>query len=173
MSLRDRLEAREADITTLDADAIVNAANSALLPGGGVDGAIRRKAGREIDEALYAIGRCAEGEAVITRGFRLPAHWVIHTVAPIYGTRADEQTVLARCYANALKLAELRLIGSVAFPAIGTGAFGWPSELAANIAFATVTDHLRRAAHPTRVIFCCFARADRERYEALIKRLTD
>jgi O-acetyl-ADP-ribose deacetylase (regulator of RNase III) len=173
MNLRARLEAVQADITTLAVDAIVNAANAALLPGGGVDGAIRRNAGPELDDALYAIGRCEEGEAVITRGFRLPAPWVIHTVAPVYGTRADQDTVLARCYANALQLAEHRRLEAIAFPAIGTGAYGWPAAHAANIAFGTAADRLERTAHPARIIFCCFAPADRARYQALIDRLTD
>src|SRR5215470_2034911 len=103
--LASRLEALEADITTLSVDAIVNAANSALMPGGGVDGAIRRKAGREIDGDLHKIGRCEEGEAVITPGYKLPAEHVIHTVAPIWSggsKRAEHETKLARCYTNAL-----------------------------------------------------------------------
>src|SRR5215510_8123010 len=108
-SIRARIEAIEADITTLSLDAIVNAANAALMPGGGVDGAIRRKAGREIDEDLYNIGRCEEGEAVITPGYKLPAEHVIHTVAPVWSggsIRSEHEAKLARCYANALALAD-------------------------------------------------------------------
>jgi len=171
-SLRGRLEAIEADITTLAIDAIVNAANSALLPGGGVDGAIRRKAGREIDEDLYRIGHCDPGAAVITAGYRLPATRVIHTVAPIWAGREDQKAVLARCYDGALGLADVYQLRSMAFPAIGTGAYGWPADMAAQLAFDAVIAHLQNCAIQTRVIFCCFARADRERYAALIASLS-
>jgi O-acetyl-ADP-ribose deacetylase (regulator of RNase III) len=102
--LSTRLDAIEADITTLQLDAIVNAANSALMPGGGVDGAIRRKAGREMDEDLYGIGHCAEGEAVITCGYRLPASRVIHTVAPVWAGGAEQEATLVRCYDSVLTL---------------------------------------------------------------------
>jgi O-acetyl-ADP-ribose deacetylase (regulator of RNase III) len=162
------MEVLEADITTLALDAIVNAANSALMPGGGVDGAVRRKAGREIDEELYAIGHCNEGEAVITRGYRLPARHVIHTVAPVWNAGENQKSVLARCYENALRLADVHQIRSIAFPSIGTGAFGWPADLAAGIAFGAVAAHVRKCAMQTRIVFCCFSRADRERYTALI-----
>jgi O-acetyl-ADP-ribose deacetylase (regulator of RNase III) len=163
-----RIEAIEADITTLAVDAIVNAANSALMPGGGVDGAIRRKAGREIDDDLYAVGHCNEGEAVITRGYRLPALHVIHTVAPIWSGSEDQKSVLARCYESALNLADVHQVRSIAFPSIGTGAYGWPADIAAGIAFGAVSAHLKRCAIQTRIVFCCFSRADRERYAALI-----
>jgi O-acetyl-ADP-ribose deacetylase (regulator of RNase III) len=171
-TLRDRLEAIEADITTLAVDAIVNAANSALLPGGGVDGAIRRKAGQEIDEDLYLIGHCDPGSAVITNGYRLPASRVIHTVAPIWAGREDQKGVLARCYDSALQLADAHQIGSIAFPAIGTGAYGWPQDMAAKLAFESVVAHLQNCEIQTRIIFCCFARSDRERYAALIASLS-
>lgn len=174
--LGDRLEAIEADITTLQVDAIVNAANSALMPGGGVDGAIRRKAGREMDEDLYAIGHCAEGDAVITRGYRLPAPRVIHTVAPVWAggaNREQQEETLARCYDSALALADRYQIRTIAFPAIGTGAYGWPGEVAAKLALRSVTTHLAACAIQTRVTFCCFSRADRERYDALIANLGD
>ena len=131
MGIASRIEAIEADITTLAVDAIVNAANAALMPGGGVDGAIRRKAGREIDEDLYAIGHCNEGEAVITRGYRLPASRVIHTVAPIWAGVEDQNPILARCYEAALALADTHQLRSIAFPSIGTGAYGWPPDVAA------------------------------------------
>jgi len=169
---RQRLEAIEADITTLAVDAIVNAANSALLPGGGVDGAIRRKAGQEIDEDLYLIGHCDPGSAVITNGYRLPASRVIHTVAPIWAGREDQKGVLARCYDSALQLADAHQIVSIAFPAIGTGAYGWPQDMAAKLAFDSVLAHLQHCEIQTRVIFCCFARSDRERYAALIAALS-
>jgi O-acetyl-ADP-ribose deacetylase (regulator of RNase III) len=166
--LRERIETIEADITTLAVDAIVNAANSALMPGGGVDGAIRRKAGRELTEDLYGIGHCNEGEAVITHGYRLPASRVIHTVAPVWAGLEDQKATLARCYESALKLADTHQLRTIAFPGIGTGAYGWPADVAARIAFDTVVAHLKVCAIQTRIIFCCFSRADRERYEALI-----
>jgi len=171
-SVRARVEAIEADITTLAVDAIVNAANSALMPGGGVDGAIRRKAGHEIDDELYRIGRCAEGEAVITPGYRLPARRVIHTVAPVWaGEGAGQEQSLARCYDSVLALADAHRIASIAFPAIGTGAYGWPGEIAAKLALGRVAAHLAGCAIQIRVIFCCFGRADRERYADLIAKL--
>ena len=174
-SIRERLEAIEADITTLSYDAIVNAANSALMPGGGVDGAIRRKAGPELTERLYRIGRCEEGEAIITPGFRLPAKHVIHTVAPIWnGEDSDTQvSTLARCYANSLRLADEHSIRSIAFPCIGTGIYGWPSDLAGDIAFHEVTKHLRTSSVQTMVTFCCFSQADKARYAELIAWMKD
>ena len=166
------IEAIEADITTLAVDAIVNAANSALMPGGGVDGAIRRKAGRELTEDLYTIGHCDAGEAVITRGYRLPASRVIHTVAPVWAGLEEQKPVLARCYDSALRLADTHRLTSIAFPALGTGAYGWPADVAAQIAFAAVTGHLQTCSIQTRIIFCCFSRADRDRYAALISSLS-
>ena len=171
MTVAGRIEAIEADITTLRIDAIVNAANSMLMPGGGVDGAIRRAAGPELDAELARIGFCAEGEAILTTGYKLKAHWVIHTVAPVWAGgsgRAAQEKTLARCYANALQLADDHAIPSIAFPAIGTGAYGWPADIAAKIAFDTVVGHLKLSRMQEQVIFCCFARADRERYAAMI-----
>jgi O-acetyl-ADP-ribose deacetylase (regulator of RNase III) len=169
MTSASRIEAIEADITTLAIDAIVNAANAPLLPGGGVDGAIRRKGGPELNDALYQIGRCEEGSAVITPGFRLPASRVIHTVAPVWAGREEQKLVLARCYASALALADNYRLRSIAFPAIGTGAYGWPADMAARIAFDAVSTHLAECDIQTRVIFCCFSAADRERYSALLQ----
>jgi O-acetyl-ADP-ribose deacetylase (regulator of RNase III) len=171
MVIAARLEAIEADITTLAIDAIVNAANSALVPGGGVDGAIRKRAGRELDEELRRIGFCAEGDSLITSGYRLPAAYVIHTVAPVWAggnKRQAQEHTLARCYANALKLADANNIRTIAFPSIGTGAYRWPAEIAAKIAFDAVVEHLERSETQSTVTFCCFARADRERYAAMI-----
>jgi O-acetyl-ADP-ribose deacetylase (regulator of RNase III) len=170
-AIASRVEAIEADITTLQIDVIVNAANAALMPGGGVDGAIRRKAGREIDEALYTIGHCKEGAAVITRGYRLPASRVIHTVAPVWAGLEEQKPILARCYANALHLADTYGLRTIAFPAIGTGAYRWPADVAAAIAFDVVTAHLKACSIQTRIVFCCFSRTDRERYAALIASL--
>lgn len=176
MGITGRIEAIEADITTLAIDAIVNAANSALMPGGGVDGAIRKRAGKELDEELFGVGHCPEGHAIITSGYRLPAAYVIHTVAPIWAggaKRVGQEETLARCYANALKLADENNIHTIAFPAIGTGVYRWPSDVAARIAFDTVVAHLKRSEVQSTVTFCCFARADRERYAELIAQLRD
>jgi O-acetyl-ADP-ribose deacetylase (regulator of RNase III) len=174
MSIAERIEAVEADITTLAIDAIVNAANSMLMPGGGVDGAIRKRAGRELDDELRRIGFCAEGEALVTPGYRLPAAYVIHTVAPVWAggdDRATLEQILARCYANVLKLADENHVHSIAFPAIGTGAYRWPPDVAARIAFDAVVEHLKRSEMQSTVTFCCFARADRERYADMIAAL--
>ena len=174
MEIADRLEAIESDITTLSIDAIVNAANSRLLPGGGVDGAIRKRAGRELDDDLRLIGFCAEGDALITPGYRLPSAHVIHTVAPVWAggkERPAQEQTLARCYANALKVADENNIRTIAFPSIGTGAYRWPADVAARIAFDTVVRHLESSETQSMVTFCCFARADRERYAAMIAAL--
>ena len=176
MGIAGRVEAIEADITTLAIDAIVNAANSGLMPGGGVDGAIRNRAGRELDDELARFGFCAEGDALITSGYRLPAAYVIHTVAPVWTggeKRAAQEQTLARCYANALGLADQYKVRTIAFPAIGTGAYRWPGDIAARIAFDTVVGHLRQSDVQSTVTFCCFARADRERYADLFARLRD
>jgi O-acetyl-ADP-ribose deacetylase len=171
LSLRSRIQAIDADITTLPVDVIVNAANSALMPGGGVDGAIRRKAGRELDEDLYRIGRCAEGDAVITSGYRLQAGRIIHTVAPIWAGGAAQQILLARCYDSVLALADEYQLRTIAFPATGTGTYGWPPDLAAKLAFERVVAHLTGCTIQDSVTFCCFSSADRERYAALIATL--
>jgi O-acetyl-ADP-ribose deacetylase (regulator of RNase III) len=143
--VKDELEAIQADITTLVVDAIVNAANEPLIMGGGVDGAIRRKAGPEMERDLRRIGRCPTGSAVITPGYRLPARFVIHTVAPIWRGGDDErERLLASCYSRALTLADGNGIRSIAFPAIGTGAYAWPAERASELAFGAVTKHLGR-----------------------------
>ena len=176
MTLAKRIEAVEADITTLAIDAIVNAANSELMPGGGVDGAIRKRAGRQLEDELARVGLCAEGEAIITPGFQLKAIWVIHTVAPVWAggaERAAQEKLLARCYTKALELADDYAIPTIAFPAIGTGAYRWPADVAAKIAFDAVVQHLKYSRMQSLVTFCCFARADRERYAAMIAALRD
>lgn len=131
----DRLTVLKGDIVALDVDAIVNAANESLRPGGGVDGAIRRAAGWKMNAALMKIGGCPTGEAVTTEGFALPARWAIHTVGPVWeGGGANEDALLARCYRNCLARARERGARRVAFPAISTGVYGFPPERAAEIA---------------------------------------
>jgi O-acetyl-ADP-ribose deacetylase (regulator of RNase III) len=175
MDLRNHLDAIEADISTLALDAIVNAANEPLMMGGGVDGAIRRKAGREMEDEIRRIGRCPTGKAVITRGHRLAAKYVIHTVAPMWtkGGASSEvkERLLGDCYRNTLKLADTHDIATIAFPCIGTGIYGWPAERAAEIAFSTVTAHLTAGGKQSRVTFCCFSGADRVRYAAMIAKI--
>jgi O-acetyl-ADP-ribose deacetylase (regulator of RNase III) len=167
--MRDRIDIVEGDITALDLDAIVNAANRTLLGGGGVDGAIHRAAGPELRAACARLGGCETGEAKITPGFRLPASYVIHTVGPVWsGGVRDEDLLLASCYANSFALAVEHGLSSIAFPAISTGAYGFPAPRAARIAIATVLDHLRTAPSLKRVVFCCFGRESYVHHEAAL-----
>ncbi len=162
-----RIEIVEGDITKLDVDAIVNAANTMLAPGGGVCGAIHREAGQELAEACAKLGGCATGEAKITPGFSLPARYVIHTVGPVWGGgMTDEDRLLANCYRNSLALAAERGLASIAFPAISTGIFGFPPDRAAPIALRTVRAALPDAPSIERVVFCCFGGESRKHHEA-------
>jgi O-acetyl-ADP-ribose deacetylase (regulator of RNase III) len=159
-----RLHIVVADITTFDVDAIVNAANPTLLGGGGVDGAIHRAAGAELLAECRTLGGCNTGQAKITGGYRLKARHVIHTVGPVWqGGGADEDRLLAACYANSLDLAKTHKARSVAFPAISTGVYGFPPERAALIAVKTVADRLAGDEHFTQVVLCCFS-AESARY---------
>jgi O-acetyl-ADP-ribose deacetylase len=158
------LEVVESDITALAVDAIVNAAAPSLLGGGGVDGAIHRAAGAELVAACRALAevlprvRCPTGQARITAGFRLPARFVIHTVGPIwYGGERDEPELLASCYRQALRLARENAVASIAFPAISCGIFGYPPELAVEVAVRTVRENPGEGQLPQRVVFCCVA----------------
>lgn len=157
------------DITRLDVDGIVNAANSSLLGGGGVDGAVHRAAGPELVAECRLLGGCPAGEARITRGYRLKARHVIHTVGPVWqGGSAGETELLASCYRNSLALAGEYNLASIAFPAISTGIYGFPRESAAAIAVETVQAELPRYAGITRVIFCCFDRHTEQIYRNLM-----
>ncbi len=169
------IEVFEGDITRLDVNAIVNAANSSLLGGGGVDGAIHRAAGpdlleacRDIEESTRGV-RCPTGEARITDGFDLPARHVIHTVGPVWhGGNAGEAALLASCYRESLALALQHHVDSIAFPAISCGLYGYPLEAAVAIAVREVRAWLAAHARPRRVIFCCFGTGTADAYRAAL-----
>ena len=168
-----RIDIVEGDITALDIDAIVNAANKTLLGGGGVDGAIHRAAGPELRAACAKLGGCETGEAKITPGFRLPARYVIHTVGPIWGGgERGETRLLADCYRNSLTLALDHGLASIAYPAISTGAYGFPPGRAALIAVKTVLKTLATAQSIERVVFCCFGEASRQHHEVALAAAT-
>jgi len=163
------LEAVQADITTLAVDAIVNAANSSLLGGGGVDGAIHRAAGPGLLEECRALGGCPTGEARITGGHRLRAQHVIHVVGPVWhGGGRGEARLLAGCYRSAIELARLHGLASIAFPSISTGAYGYPREAAAGIAVATVRSIVPSVPTLAAVTFCCYSPADLAVYRELL-----
>lgn len=172
-SFKTRLEVVVADITALDVDAIVNAANRALLGGGGVDGAIHRAAGPDLLTECRMLGGCPTGEARITRGYRLPARHVIHTVGPVWeGGSAGEDRLLAACYTASLRLAAANGVASLAFPAISTGVYGFPAARAARIAVGTVQAETG-AGYGTlhHVLFCCFDQRAARLHEDALARL--
>jgi O-acetyl-ADP-ribose deacetylase (regulator of RNase III) len=165
----DRIEIVEGDITRLDVDAIVNAANTMLASGGGVCGAIHRAAGPALAEACARLGGCETGEAKITPGFRLPARYVIHAVGPVWaGGQSGEDVLLAACYRNSLALAAGHALASIAFPAISTGIYGFPPDRAALIAVRTVRAALPEFPSIERVVFCCFGKESQAHHEAAL-----
>ncbi len=172
MRAKGRLEARQGDITAVAVDAIVNAANTTLLGGGGVDGAIHRAAGPQLLAECRSIGGCPVGDARLTKGYRLLAGHVIHTVGPIYRGRPEESRLLAACYTNSLILARDNRIRSVAFPAISCGAYGYPMAEACRIAVDACVRFMADNVIPATVTFMLFSKADLEVYQRYLAQKT-
>ena len=167
-----RLEVIVADITTLSVDAIVNAANTSLLGGGGVDGAIHRAAGAELLAECRTLGGCETGGARITRGYRLPARHIIHAVGPVWnGGNHGEGALLASCYRRAIDLCRTHALTSIAFPAISTGVYRFPADRAAEVAVASTIEALKDAPSLDRIIYCCFSNEGARLHEQAIARL--
>jgi O-acetyl-ADP-ribose deacetylase (regulator of RNase III) len=165
------LRVMQGDITKLQVDAIVNAANPTLLGGGGVDGAIHRAAGPELLDECAALGGCCTGEAKITRGYSLPARYVIHTVGPVWrGGTGNEQELLRGCYVSSLEIGRRNGVRSIAFPCISTGVYGYPQEKAARTAIGAVREFLETSGYAMEVVFCCFSQNDAVLYRQLLGR---
>lgn len=171
---REKIEVIQGDITTFEADAIVNAANSSLLGGGGVDGAIHRAAGSELLQECSKLGGCPTGEARITSGYRLPASHVIHTVGPVWhGGHKGEDELLASCYRRSLEIAVAHGLTTIAFPSISTGAYRFPLQRACRIALAEVQSFLTSHLQLEKVTFVCFSASDRDIYPGTLSERTD
>jgi O-acetyl-ADP-ribose deacetylase (regulator of RNase III) len=170
--MEERVQIVEGDITKQQVDAIVNAANTSLLGGGGVDGAIHRAAGPELLEETKKIGGCPTGEARVSKGYRLPAKWVIHTVGPVWkGGNKNEENLLASCYKNSLQAAQDLGIKTIAFPSISTGAYGFPLGRATEIALGETKKFLESHKTLTKVVFVCFGEKALNTYRETYKRV--
>jgi O-acetyl-ADP-ribose deacetylase (regulator of RNase III) len=165
----ERIEIRQGDITSMNVDAVVNAANTTLLGGGGVDGAIHRAAGPELLAECKTLNGCPTGEAKITKGYNLKADYVIHTVGPVYKGKPEDSRLLTGCYTNSLQLAADHQIKSVAFPAISCGVYGYPVEAACRIAVDTTRYFLENHDFPEKVIFVLFSSRDYDVYQIYLK----
>lgn len=172
--MHERISIIEGDITRQKVDAIVNAANASLLGGGGVDGAIHRAAGPKLLEECRTLNGCKTGEAKITKGYNLPAQWVIHTVGPVWrGGQSGEPELLAHCYYNSLVLAAKHGVRTIAFPSISTGAYGFPIAQASSIALKTIASYLSSADLPEKIIITCFSHNDFRIYTDSMKEQND
>ena len=166
----ERIKLLQGDITKIEAECIVNAANSSLLGGGGVDGAIHRAAGRELVQECRTLGGCKTSQAKITKGYRLPAKYVIHTVGPVYiNGQHNEPELLASCYRNSLELAEKYGIRTIAFPCISTGIYRYPFEDACKVALDTITGFLNNGSEIDQVMLICYSQNDYARYAKIIE----
>lgn len=163
--IRNRINVQQGDITKMETDAIVNAANKSLLGGGGVDGAIHRAAGPELLEECRSVGGCPTGEARMTKGYNLPAEYVIHTVGPVYSGKPQDATLLTNCYQNSLSLAAENGVKTIAFPAISCGVYGYPIEDACKIAVDTTVKFLESHPDIAVVHFVLFSKGDKNVYE--------